>query len=80
MSRLIDDLLSLSRIEMDKHVRPIAQLDLAGVIADVRKTLAMRLEADERQLLDRARAARCHWSSPIATRCCRCCTILFRTH
>lgn len=51
MSRLIDDLLSLSRIEMDKHVRPVDQLDLAGVIADVRKTLAMRLEADERQLI-----------------------------
>lgn len=51
MSRLIDDLLSLSRIEMDKHVRPTTQLDLAGVVADVRKTLAMRLEADERQLL-----------------------------
>jgi two-component system phosphate regulon sensor histidine kinase PhoR len=51
MSRLIDDLLSLSRIELDKHVRPIDRLDLAGVIADVRKTLAMRLEADERQLV-----------------------------
>ncbi len=51
MSRLIDDLLSLSRIELDKHVRPITQLDLAGVVADVRKTLAMRLEADERQLV-----------------------------
>jgi two-component system phosphate regulon sensor histidine kinase PhoR len=51
MSRLIDDLLSLSRIELDKHVRPVTQLDLAGVIADVRKTLAMRLEADERQLV-----------------------------
>jgi two-component system phosphate regulon sensor histidine kinase PhoR len=51
MSRLIDDLLSLSRIEMDKYVRPVDQLDLAGVIADVRKTLAMRLEADERQLI-----------------------------
>jgi two-component system, OmpR family, phosphate regulon sensor histidine kinase PhoR len=51
MSRLIDDLLSLSRIEMDKHVRPVTQLDLSGVIADVRKTLAMRLEADERQLV-----------------------------
>jgi two-component system phosphate regulon sensor histidine kinase PhoR len=51
MSRLIDDLLSLSRIEMDKHVRPVDQLDLASVIADVRKTLAMRLEADERQLV-----------------------------
>lgn len=51
MSRLIDDLLSLSRIELDKHVRPVTRLDLDGVIADVGKTLAMRLEADERQLI-----------------------------
>ena len=51
MSRLIDDLLSLSRIELDKHVRPVSVLDLEGIIADVGKTLAMRLDADERQLL-----------------------------
>ncbi len=51
MSRLIDDLLSLSRIELDKHVRPVTQLDLVGVIADVGKTLAMRLDADERHLV-----------------------------
>ena len=51
MSRLIDDLLSLSRIELDKHVRPSAVLQLEGVIADVRKTLAMRLETDERVLI-----------------------------
>jgi two-component system, OmpR family, phosphate regulon sensor histidine kinase PhoR len=51
MSRLIDDLLSLSRIELDKHVRPVTVLDLDGVIADVGKTLAMRLDADERQLI-----------------------------
>ncbi len=51
MSRLIDDLLSLSRIELDKHVRPVAVLDLEGVIADVGKTLAMRLHADERHLI-----------------------------
>ena len=51
MSRLIDDLLSLSRIELDKHVRPVMQLDLSAVIADVGKTLAMRLEADHRQLV-----------------------------
>ena len=51
MSRLIDDLLSLSRIELDKHVRPQAVLDLHGLIADVSKTLAMRLEADERELI-----------------------------
>jgi two-component system phosphate regulon sensor histidine kinase PhoR len=51
MSRLIDDLLSLSRIELDKHVRPVMQLDLSAVIADVGKTLAMRLESDHRQLI-----------------------------
>ncbi len=51
MSRLIDDLLSLSRIELDKHVRPQALLELPGLIADVGKTLAMRLESDERELV-----------------------------
>ena len=51
MSRLIDDLLSLSRIELDKHVRPARPLDLDGVIGDVGKTLAMRLDADERLLV-----------------------------
>jgi two-component system phosphate regulon sensor histidine kinase PhoR len=51
MSRLIDDLLSLSRIELDKHVRPVLRLDLQGLIADVGKTLAMRLEADQRALV-----------------------------
>ena len=50
MSRLIDDLLSLSRIEMDKYVRPLASLELRAVFADVGKTLAMRLEQDQRRL------------------------------
>ncbi|MCS6986721.1 MAG: ATP-binding protein [Sphingomonadaceae bacterium] len=51
MSRLIDDLLSLSRIELDKYVRPQAPLDLAPLLHDVGKTLAMRLEADGRRLI-----------------------------
>ncbi|MGI4880655.1 MAG: sensor histidine kinase [Janthinobacterium lividum] len=51
MSRLIDDLLSLSRIELDKYVRPQTALDLAPAIADVGRTLAMRLEADRRRLV-----------------------------
>ena len=51
MSRLIDDLLSLSRIELDKYVRPQTALDLPPLIADVGKTLAMRLEDDRRLLL-----------------------------
>jgi two-component system phosphate regulon sensor histidine kinase PhoR len=50
MSRLIDDLLSLSRIEIDKHVRPSALLNLKGIAAEVGKTLAMRMESDQRRL------------------------------
>ena len=51
MSRLIDDLLSLSRIEIDKHVRPSAHLQLRGIVGEVGKTLAMRLEVDQRRLV-----------------------------
>jgi len=50
MSRLIDDLLSLSRIELDKYVRPQTVIDLQPLFADVAKTLAMRLEGDRRLL------------------------------
>ena len=50
MQRLIDDLLSLSRIELDKYVRPQTRLYLSPLIADVGKTLAMRLESDSRHL------------------------------
>lgn len=39
MSRLIDDLLSLSRIEMRRHVAPQARADLVAVIAKVRSQL-----------------------------------------
>ena len=51
MSRLIDDLLSLSRIELDKHVRPVMKMALEGLVSEVGKTLAMRLEADDRHLV-----------------------------
>jgi two-component system phosphate regulon sensor histidine kinase PhoR len=51
MSRLIDDLLSLSRIELDKYVRPQALLELPPLLSDVGKTLAMRLEGDGRRLV-----------------------------
>ncbi len=34
MRRLIDDLLSLSRIELNEHVRPSGKTDLAGVARD----------------------------------------------
>jgi two-component system phosphate regulon sensor histidine kinase PhoR len=51
MRRLIDDLMSLSRIELDKFVRPAQSLDLRGIVAEVGRTLAMRMETDERRLL-----------------------------
>ncbi|WP_051660928.1 ATP-binding protein [Bosea sp. 117] len=40
MSRLIDDLLSLSRIELNAHLRPEAEVDLVTVIGHVRDTLS----------------------------------------
>ena len=51
MRRLIDDLMSLSRIELDKFIRPTQPLDLKCIVAEVGGTLAMRLEADQRQLI-----------------------------
>lgn len=40
MRRLIDDLLSLSRIEMNEHVRPQARVDLGQVARHVRDSLS----------------------------------------
>ncbi len=40
MARLIDDLLSLSRIEQKQHLRPDSQVDLAQVVRHVADTLA----------------------------------------
>jgi two-component system phosphate regulon sensor histidine kinase PhoR len=40
MKRLIDDLLSLSRIEMNEHVRPSSTIDLAQVTRHVRDVLS----------------------------------------
>jgi two-component system phosphate regulon sensor histidine kinase PhoR len=39
MSRLIDDLLSLSRVELDAHLRPDTVVDLGPVISEVRDSL-----------------------------------------
>jgi two-component system phosphate regulon sensor histidine kinase PhoR len=53
MSRLVDDLLSLSRIEMKSHLRPEQQVDLVDVLASVAdamapvaKNFAVRIETD----------------------------------
>jgi two-component system phosphate regulon sensor histidine kinase PhoR len=47
MSKLIDDLLSLSRIEMHQHVRPTGSIDLAGLLREVREGLTMQAQAAE---------------------------------
>lgn len=56
MVRLIDDLLSLSRIEMDRHVQPRGEVDIATLADDVIKSQAhdaaqrsMSLETDIEQ-------------------------------
>jgi two-component system phosphate regulon sensor histidine kinase PhoR len=48
MARLIDDLLSLSRIELNEHVPPAGEVDLAAAAADVISALAPQIE--ERQV------------------------------
>ncbi len=45
MSKLVDDLLSLSRIEMHQHVRPTGTIDLAGLLREVREGLMMQARA-----------------------------------
>ncbi|MET3926836.1 ATP-binding protein [Devosia sp. 2618] len=45
MSKLIDDLLSLSRIEMHQHVRPTGSIDLAGLLREVREGLMTQAKA-----------------------------------
>lgn len=39
MSRLVDDLLSLSRIEVNEHTRPKGRIDLTAILSDVRTNL-----------------------------------------
>jgi two-component system phosphate regulon sensor histidine kinase PhoR len=42
MSRLIEDLLSLSRIEMDEHTRPRGRADLGQILGTVKDMLSMK--------------------------------------
>ncbi len=45
MARLVDDLLSLSRIEMNEHRAPTAAIDIGGVLHAVADTLEQRAAA-----------------------------------
>lgn len=48
MARLVDDLLSLSRIEINEHVRPRGHVDIATVLAGVCESLGVK--AAERRM------------------------------
>jgi two-component system, OmpR family, phosphate regulon sensor histidine kinase PhoR len=50
MKRLIDDLLSLSRIEMNAHLRPTAKVDLSQIARHVCDTLASLAKASNMTL------------------------------
>ena len=67
MARLIDDLLSLSRIELNAHLRPDKQVDLVAIVrqvADSLQTLARDRDVDVQDR--RCRQARC-WCPATAT-------------
>lgn len=51
MTRLIDDLLSLSRIELDKNIRPREIIDIPPLIDNLVTTTTGAFEADGRQLV-----------------------------
>ena len=72
MARLIDDLLSLSRVELSAHVRPDTTVDIVPIIRQVADGLEPL--ARERQVGGRDRSAgddRCR-SPAIARSCCAC--------
>jgi two-component system phosphate regulon sensor histidine kinase PhoR len=47
MRRLIDDLLSLTRIEQNEHVPPAGRVDIGAVVSDAATALAPLAEADQ---------------------------------
>src|SRR5690606_7976400 len=51
MSKLIDDLLSLSRIEMHQHLRPTDSVDLAGLLREVCDGLQTQAQAAELEVV-----------------------------
>jgi two-component system phosphate regulon sensor histidine kinase PhoR len=51
MARLIDDLLSLSRIELDRYVRPQSAIELGPLVAEVVRSFSGQAAADDRTLI-----------------------------
>jgi two-component system phosphate regulon sensor histidine kinase PhoR len=51
MARIVDDLMSLSRVEINEHVPPRDAVDLADVVAGVADALAVRAERKNMQIV-----------------------------
>ena len=60
MDRLIDDLLSLSEIEVNRHIQPSASVDLEGVVAEVVDILEHQEQVKGRGLVVEAEADCAH--------------------
>ena len=76
MNRLIDDLLSLSRIELTEHQAPSESVDLARLLPRPRRRLRAAAGGAQGAAgdADRARACRPCWPTPTRSpRCCRTC-------
>jgi two-component system phosphate regulon sensor histidine kinase PhoR len=51
MRRLIDDLLSLSRIEMDQHLQPSQSIAVTGILKSVGHALDLRLQGNNSKII-----------------------------
>jgi two-component system phosphate regulon sensor histidine kinase PhoR len=51
MARLVDDLLSLSRIELNEHLPPRGEVDLVGVLRTVTRSLELKAAARRMHIL-----------------------------
>ena len=58
MQRLVDDLMSLSRIELNEHVRPVEEWSLNAIAAESASALAPLAERQRGDARDRPRAGR----------------------
>ncbi len=78
MARLIDDLLSLSRIELNAHLRPDRQVDLVAIVRQVVDGLQML--ARDRGVEVKVTARPAHsWFWATAMNCCACSRTWSRT-
>ncbi len=69
MSRLVDDLLSLSRIEQRAHQPPSERVDLAAIIREIIDSLSVMASERGVAVIPRLAPARC-LSRATATNCC----------